>query len=46
LQNLKIEKKQENFAKNSKEYQAISRLVDADKMGELFKCLIVWKNLL
>jgi SAM-dependent MidA family methyltransferase len=44
LQNLKIEKKQESFAKNSAEYLAISRLIDVDKMGELFKCLMIWKN--
>jgi SAM-dependent MidA family methyltransferase len=26
--------------------EAFSRLIDADKMGELFKCLIIWDNVI
>lgn len=50
LTSLKIREKEKNLIKNNKNpekiSQAISRLIDKDKMGELFKCLIIWDNIL
>lgn len=42
LSELQIQKRAQNY----REKQAVKRLIDEKEMGELFKCLIFWKNII